>query len=459
MIGHPMDARGFTTLAGHFRDRTVVTYDPRGTGRSEVTDRTQVRTPELHADDLHRLISALNAGPVDIFASSGGAINALALVARHPEDVHTLVAHEPPVAPVLPDREQAEAAIKDIRKTYEREGFGPAMAKFIVFTSLKGPIPADFAAATGANPADFGLPTADDGSRDDPLLGASFIPITHYVPDFEALRAAPTRIVIAAGVESEGKMAHRAALAIAERLNQEAVIFPSHHGGFLGGEFGYRGDPDAFAATLRQVLAEEGVPRGPEYSAGVRRTVQRRPEDARIDDGKKPIDRLVTGGTIRAAGGRSRAARRVPALRGSRARARRPRRSQAYHETGDSAMKLLHPAKRSSPAVRLVLCSALALCSFVALAATARADGPYTHHVVAKDARDGGNTVSCGDLESWLSTYEGAFLSGAVYPDWGYLGGRGKDAEAATGRRSSRRSKTICAGRSRPDTTKKRRKR
>jgi pimeloyl-ACP methyl ester carboxylesterase len=255
IIGHPMDASGFTTLAGHFRDRTVVTYDPRGAGRSEPADRTQVRTPELHADDLHRLISALNAGPVDIFASSGGATNALALVARHPKDVHTLVAHEPPVAPVLPDSEQAQAAIEDISKTYEREGFGPAMAKFIVLTSLQGPIPADFAQRP-ANPADFGLPAVDDGSRDDPLLGASFVPITHYVPDFAALRAAPTRIVIAAGVESEGTMAQRAALAIAERLNQEAVIFPSHHGGFLGGESGYRGDPDAFAATLRRVLDE-----------------------------------------------------------------------------------------------------------------------------------------------------------------------------------------------------------
>ena len=94
------------------------------------------------------------------------------------------------------------------------------------------------------------------GSRDDPLLGASLIPITHCVPDFHALQATPSRVVIAAGVESEGTMAYRAALAIAERLNQQAVVFPSHHGGFLGGEFGYSGDPDAFAATLRQVLAE-----------------------------------------------------------------------------------------------------------------------------------------------------------------------------------------------------------
>jgi hypothetical protein len=34
MIGQPMDASGFGTLASHFPDRTVVTYDPRGLGRS-----------------------------------------------------------------------------------------------------------------------------------------------------------------------------------------------------------------------------------------------------------------------------------------------------------------------------------------------------------------------------------------------------------------------------------------
>jgi hypothetical protein len=35
-----------------------------------------------------------------------------------------------------------------------------------------------------------------------------------------------------------------------------AVVFPSTHGGFLGGEYGQRGDPDAFAAKLREVLAD-----------------------------------------------------------------------------------------------------------------------------------------------------------------------------------------------------------
>ena len=204
------------------------------------------------------MIAALGKGPVDIFASSGGAVNALTLVARHPEQVRTLVAHEPPAVSLLPDRKEARAAAVAIHETYMREGFGPAMAKFIAFTSLKGPVPADFADQPAPSPADFGLPTEDDGTRDDPLLGKSIDSGNEYEPDFDALRAASARIVLAAGAESEGELTHRAALAVAERLGKDAVIFPSHHAGILGGEFGMQGDPDAFAATLRQVLTEDG---------------------------------------------------------------------------------------------------------------------------------------------------------------------------------------------------------
>lgn len=260
MIGSPMDASGFASLAEHFRDRTVVTYDPRGIGRSQRTDGASESTPEQHADDLHRLISALGGGPVDVFASSGGAVNGLALVARHPEQVRTLVAHEPPAAQALPDREQALAAVVDIRRTYERGGVGPAMAKFIALSSLRGEIPADFADRP-VNPADFGLPTEDDGSRDDPMFEQNLMTCTHYEHDFDALRAASTRIVVGVGAESEGELAHRAGVAVAERLGTKAVTFPSHHGGFLGGEFGMKGDPDGFAVTLRQVLtADIGTP-------------------------------------------------------------------------------------------------------------------------------------------------------------------------------------------------------
>lgn len=255
LIASPMGAAGFGTLSRYFTDRMVVTYDPRGVERSRRTDGAATSTPEEHADDLQGIISALDAGPVDLFASSGGAINALALVARHPEQVRTLVAHEPPAAAVLPDREFALAANRDIHQTYLRSGLGPAMAKFIAIASHKGPIPADYLERPAPDPAMFGLPTEDDGSRNDPMVGQNIVSLTHYEPDFEALRTASTRIVVAAGAESKGELANRGAHAVAERLGTTPVTFPGGHAGFLGGEYGQMGEPEAFALRLREVLA------------------------------------------------------------------------------------------------------------------------------------------------------------------------------------------------------------
>jgi pimeloyl-ACP methyl ester carboxylesterase len=257
LIGSPMGASGFGALAGHFTDRTVVTYDPRGVERSRRTDGAAESTPEEHADDLHRLIVALDARPVDLFASSGGAVNALAFVARHPEQVRTLVAHEPPVWQVLPDRAAGLAAAVDIHKTYLRGGRGPAMAKFIALVSYEGPLPADYADRPAPDPAMFGLPADDDGARTDPLLGQNMISCSHFQPDIAALGTASTRIVLAVGAESSQVMTGRATTALAERLGTTPVVFPGGHGGFLPAEWGQGGDPDAFAARLREVLSTQ----------------------------------------------------------------------------------------------------------------------------------------------------------------------------------------------------------
>ena len=257
LIGSPMGASGFGTLAGHFPDRTVVTYDPRGVERSTKVDPTSPSDPNQHADDLHRLIQELGAGPVDLFASSGGAINALALVARHPDDVHTLVAHEPPLAALVPDREGALAVSRAVHETYQRSGFGAGMAHFIAVVSHKGPMTMEFAAQPGPDPAMFGMPADDDGTRTDPLLGQNIIGITHYEPDFDALRAASSRIVIGVGAASDGELARRGGEAIAERLGTPPVTFPSGHAGFLGGEYGQSGEPEPFAAKLREVLTAD----------------------------------------------------------------------------------------------------------------------------------------------------------------------------------------------------------
>jgi len=257
MIGQPMDASGFGTLASHFPDRTVITYDPRGLGRSIRRDGRVDNSPTVQANDVHAVIEALAAGPVEMFASSGGAVAALALVAAYPDDVVTLVAHEPPLIAVLPDAEAAKRARAGVRDAYQAKGSGAGMAAFMAMTSWQGEFTDEYFAQPPADPVAFGMTSEDDGSRDDPLLSDRSWAVSSYRPDVEALAAAPTRIVIAVGEESEGTFTGRTAVATAELLGQQATVFPSHHGGFLGGEFGYAGQPEAFARKLRDVLDDD----------------------------------------------------------------------------------------------------------------------------------------------------------------------------------------------------------
>jgi pimeloyl-ACP methyl ester carboxylesterase len=257
MIGQPMEAAGFATLASLLPERTVITYDPRGLGRSTRKDGRVDQTPTLQAADVHAVIEALGVGPVEMFASSGGAVTALALVAAYPHDVSTLVAHEPPMIPVLPDAEAAERARAAFRDAYEAGGSNAGMAAFIAMTSWHGEFTDDYLAQPAPDPASFGMPADDDGSRDNPLLSDRSWAISSYHPDVPALAAAPTRIVIAVGEETGDTFTGRTSAATADLLGQKPTVFPSHHGGFVGGDSGYAGQPEACAVRLHEVLAGE----------------------------------------------------------------------------------------------------------------------------------------------------------------------------------------------------------
>jgi hypothetical protein len=178
-------------------------------------------------------------------------------VAAYPHDVSTLVAHEPPLISVLPDAPATARALAGVRDVYEAKGSNAAMAAFIAMTSWRGVFTDDFFALPAPDPALFGMPTDDDGSRDDPLLSDRSAAVADYHPNVDALTAATTRIVIAVGEESLDTLTGRAAVATAELLGQRAVVFPSHHGGFLGGDHGYAGKPAEFARRLREVLDDD----------------------------------------------------------------------------------------------------------------------------------------------------------------------------------------------------------
>ncbi|NOV95627.1 alpha/beta fold hydrolase [Isoptericola halotolerans] len=259
VVGNPMEADGFSQLVAEAGDRTVVTYDPRGTARSTLDDDGGVRV-EDHADDLHAVAGAVGAGPYDVLGSSGGAVTALAWAAAHPGDVRCLVAHEPPLTALLEDRDVAVRAQADIVATYESSGFGPAMAKFLRLVFATEPLTEEFLAQPDPDPAQLGLPTEDDGRRDDLMLGRSLATMPLWEPPVTTLRAllhdGALRVLPAVGASSPpGALASRGAAALARALGTQPVVFPGDHGGFARTEWNPDNDPAAFWARLRDVLA------------------------------------------------------------------------------------------------------------------------------------------------------------------------------------------------------------
>ena len=246
LIGSPMDSTGFAALADALADEyTVVTYDPRGIGDSSRDDTGDV-TPEQQAEDVHHLVSALVGGPADVFGSSGGAVVGLALVTTYPGQVRTLVAHEPPVIDLLPDSTQLRAEMQDIYDTYRTDGADKAMQKFLAHAGLM-PAAGQQADAPHWQPSTQQI--ARMRASTDHFLAHLIRPTTDYRPDIAALRAAPVRIVVAAGATSKGQLPNRTAVALASQLGTPVAEFPGDHGGFLAA-------PEQFGRELARVLSE-----------------------------------------------------------------------------------------------------------------------------------------------------------------------------------------------------------
>ena len=247
LIGSPMDSTGFAGLARALAgDYTVVTYDPRCIGNSTREDTSQDVTPGQQADDVHRLLSALGGGPAAVFGSSGGATVGLALVTAHPGQVRTLVAHEPPVIDLLPDSAQLRAEMQDIYDTYRTDGADKAMQKFLAHAGLM-PAAGQQADAPHWQPSPQQI--ARMRASTDHFLAHLIRPTTDYRPDNAALRAAPVRIVDAAGATSKGQLPNRTAVALARQLGTPVAEFPGDHGGFLAA-------PEQFGRELARVLSE-----------------------------------------------------------------------------------------------------------------------------------------------------------------------------------------------------------
>jgi pimeloyl-ACP methyl ester carboxylesterase len=238
LLGAPMGAADFAALADVLAaDRTVVTTDPRGVSASVVDDPRQDSTPELRADDAAAILDDLGVATVDAFGSSGGAVTGLALVARHPGRLRTLVAHEPPLLTLLPDAAEQLAGTDDLVATFRTHGLGAAWAKFMGSAGFD----------PDEQPPGTGQPSEQDLANGAHFFGHEILGTVHHAPDVAALRGGTTRVVVGVGAESGGLVTYRTSVALAERLGTEPVVFPGDHAGFLGG-------PEAFADALRRVL-------------------------------------------------------------------------------------------------------------------------------------------------------------------------------------------------------------
>jgi pimeloyl-ACP methyl ester carboxylesterase len=267
VIGQPMTSAPFAPLAEALADdHTVVTYDPHGVGQSTVDDSSLAITPEVQADDLAHVIEAVGGGPADVFGSSGGAVAALALAVRHPNQLRTVIAHEPPVTDLLPDARQVRTVVDDIEDTFRESGSGAAWGKFISLVMHSGPVaedgvppavwppegqgqPADQDPGASADSGQPPVPSEKDQADDELFFLRMLKPFTRYAPDVDALRSGGPRVVIGVGETSREEVAVRSAVVLADRLETPPTTFPGDHGGFMG-------DPVAFADRLRQVLAQ-----------------------------------------------------------------------------------------------------------------------------------------------------------------------------------------------------------
>lgn len=243
LVAAPMDAGAFAPLADLLAvAHTVLTTDPRGINRSVLHDPHQDSTPQLRADDVARLLAHLDAGPAAVLGSSGGAVTVLALAEAHPEQVHTVIAHEPPLLGLLADRAELLAREEDMIATYRSGDRLGAGRKFLANANIE--LPEEMIQAM------FGGEPEPRAAADEHFQYVHMIRgTTRFRPDVAALRDGATRVVVGLGEQSTGQICDRTSRALAAALGGTPTMFP-------GGHIGFVEDPPAFAARLREVLAD-----------------------------------------------------------------------------------------------------------------------------------------------------------------------------------------------------------
>jgi pimeloyl-ACP methyl ester carboxylesterase len=244
--GGPADGGVFAVLARFLADCfTVVRYDPRGNSRSVLDGPPEDQKMDQHGDDAAQLLAAFGSEPAFVLGSSGGAQIGLNLAARHPERVHTLVAHEPPCIQLLPDAAESREKMESVYEAYRTSGPGAAMQRFLAVTGMgNGPKPENAPPPPPEVREAFGRMQGNL----DYFFAHGARPLSLFIPDVAALKSGSPRIVVGIGETSSGQAAYRTAVALAERLGTQPVTFP-------GGHTGFTDRPAEFAERLNEALS------------------------------------------------------------------------------------------------------------------------------------------------------------------------------------------------------------
>ncbi|WP_260337716.1 alpha/beta fold hydrolase [Phytomonospora endophytica] len=216
--------------------------------------------PKLYADDVHAVIDELFDEPPAVFAFSAGAITTLELLSRHPESLRLAVVHEPPVLGLLPEATSLREAIEAVRAAARTGDMDEAARLMTATMTTPGEAPVDFELRHPGDWLDGYADTTPEpptpqllelfatlGALQPLFLEHVLVPFTTNDVDPDALKAAGSRLVPVAGIDSRGQLPYRAAAALAAGLGVPLTELP-------GGHLGPVERPGQFAAALAALV-------------------------------------------------------------------------------------------------------------------------------------------------------------------------------------------------------------
>ncbi len=221
----------YDVLTPHY---TVVTYDRRGYTRSPLDNPDQSFEMDTYGDDAAAILKAVTSEPANVFGCSIGAMIAIDLTTRYPDQVGALVAHEPPIKQIM----MAEG-FPNLGQLSREQGQDAALRQFM--------------AAIGISREDRATNTESQNTeRAAHNRNAWFkydVPaVAHYDVDIEKLKAVPTKIIVAGGRDGKAFLPYKCALALAQQLGTTVEEFPGTHAGFVD-------YPKEYARRLVEVLS------------------------------------------------------------------------------------------------------------------------------------------------------------------------------------------------------------